>query len=254
MIHAQTILQLYNQLRSDFGSRELRLLRSTYEFSARIFCCRYTASGRSFLAHGVGTASVLGSLRLPVEVVAAGLLHNAYQNGDFGFGPDRALGGKRGVVARNVGKRVEQYVFGFSQLRWNSEAITALRCGINLADDLQRHVILIRLADMLDHHLDSGLGYLGQQGSRAFVVRSADAMIELADDLGYPTLALRLGQAFDAVLAGNPPIELDDPLGRASVTLLAPPSFRKQYHAGLIQHAWKHGRRLARFLRARLQV
>ena len=85
--YAQTNIQLFNQLRhGGYSNTELSLVRDAYELAMDLFTGRYQPSGKPFVAHVVGTASILASLRLSAQVVAAGLLHNVYEQGDFGNG------------------------------------------------------------------------------------------------------------------------------------------------------------------------
>ncbi len=66
-------------------------------------------------------ASILGSLRLPAEVVAAGLIHSVYGNGDFGYGEMDISSAKRNYIKHALGKEVEDYVYRFNRFhdsRW----------------------------------------------------------------------------------------------------------------------------------------
>src|SRR5688572_20530292 len=75
--YAQTNIQLFNQLRGDgYSKADLGLVRDAYELAMLLFSGRFQPSGKSFIAHVVGTASILAWHRLPAPVVAAGLLHN----------------------------------------------------------------------------------------------------------------------------------------------------------------------------------
>src|SRR5207247_3257336 len=88
--YAQTNLQLYNQLGgAGFSVADLGLVRVAYELATVLFAGRFQPSGKSFIAHVVGTASILASLRLPARVVAAGRLHHVFVNGVFGAGRRR---------------------------------------------------------------------------------------------------------------------------------------------------------------------
>jgi len=69
--YAQTNVQLFNQLRRDgYSNNELSCIRNAYEHAKRLFTGLFLASGRTQIAHVVGTASILGSVHLPTEVVA----------------------------------------------------------------------------------------------------------------------------------------------------------------------------------------
>ena len=76
--YAQTNIQLLNQLhRANYTADDLHLVRTAYELAMRLFCGQFRASGKTFIAHLVGTASVLGSLRVGAALIAVGLLHAA---------------------------------------------------------------------------------------------------------------------------------------------------------------------------------
>jgi hypothetical protein len=71
----------------------------------------------------VGTASVLASLRSSATVVAAGLLHNAYEQGDFGVGGGGRSQASRREIRRVLSPEVEEYVSRFPDLHWRSRAV-----------------------------------------------------------------------------------------------------------------------------------
>src|SRR6266849_8827294 len=108
--YAQTNIQLFNQLcRDGYSNTDLSLVRDAYELAMLLFTGRFQPSGKSFMAHVVGTASILASLRLPATAVAAGLLHNVYVNGDFGNGRSGISMAQRDKVRRILGAEVEEY-------------------------------------------------------------------------------------------------------------------------------------------------
>jgi hypothetical protein len=107
------------------------------------------------MVHVIGTASFLSSLRVAPELVAAGLVHNVYGNGDFGDAREGAADWKRQIVRSAVGAEVEQYVYGFwRSLRWSRETISRFSLDIDSLDARDRAVLLLRLADLAEHHRD----------------------------------------------------------------------------------------------------
>src|SRR5262245_11904038 len=73
---AQTNLQLYNQLLArGWTTNDLHHARAAYELAADLFSGQYRCSGKPFVAHLVGTASVAAAVGLPSELVLAALLH-----------------------------------------------------------------------------------------------------------------------------------------------------------------------------------
>ena len=84
---AQTILQLSNQmLRLEYSDRDLGELRVTYDLARELFSGLFRPSGKTFIAHLIGTASILANCLTDIGVVKAGLMHAAYAGGDFGDG------------------------------------------------------------------------------------------------------------------------------------------------------------------------
>ena len=85
--YAQTNLQLYAQmLRAAYPETDVDRVRAAYEFALPLFAGAYRGSGKPFIAHLVGTASILVSIRARMPVVVAGLLHAVYASGEFGNG------------------------------------------------------------------------------------------------------------------------------------------------------------------------
>src|SRR5690349_6606442 len=123
---AQTNIQLFNQLRQDaYSDGDLKLVRHAYELAMVLFSGRFQPSGKCFIAHVIGTASILAWLRLPAPVVAAGLLHNAYGNGDFGDGRKGPTRSRRRRIRESLGPEVETYVAKFSALYWERDIRSA---------------------------------------------------------------------------------------------------------------------------------
>jgi (p)ppGpp synthase/HD superfamily hydrolase len=228
---AQTILQLFNQLqREGYANSELASIRNAYEMAIRLFTGYYIASGRTEIAHIVGTASILTSLRMPAGVVAAALIHNVYANGDFGDGRYGVAPARREQVRRAVGGDVEEYVGRFPALRWNSQTIPAVRDSVHTLGPIDRHVLLIRLADQLDHHRNLGGFYYhgGVERCREHIHRNIDLVVEIAEKLGFPALASELERVFKETLLAPIPVELPDQIARNRSRVIVPRSYRRR--------------------------
>src|SRR5262245_55818099 len=106
--YAQTHLQLLNQLRDHgYSSADLVSVERAHAYARELFTGSYRASGKPFICHLIGTASVLASLTMPVTAVAAGLLHAAYPLGDFGTGWLGSSALKRAQVRQRMGGVIE---------------------------------------------------------------------------------------------------------------------------------------------------
>ena len=81
----------------------------------RIFTGLYLPSGKPFLDHLVGTASILAWLHAPIAVVAAGLVHATYLHGDFGCRTGIS-DEKRKQVIDVVGTESENYITRYDRV------------------------------------------------------------------------------------------------------------------------------------------
>jgi len=221
-VYAQTNIQLYNQLGElGYTTEDVRRVHRAYGLAMQLFTGSYRGSGRPFLSHLVGTASVLASVRAPIEVVTAGLLHSAYSYGEFGNywrGPDQA---KRAHMVTAVGEEVEALVLGYTRMPWTVETIGAL--ADTAASSKDRQVVLMRLANEVDDHQDLGMLYVSAVERRREFIRTAlHRCPEMAERLGYPALALELAHVLDETLSAEVPPSLQGPQNDAF--LLAPAS------------------------------
>jgi (p)ppGpp synthase/HD superfamily hydrolase len=230
--YAQTNVQLFNQLRSQgYSEKERALISDAYEFGIRIFTGLYLASGKPFIDHLVGTASILASLHAPVEVVAAGLLHAAYLHGDFGSIRKGVTNVKREQVRRAVGEQIEQHIERYDRLPLGLQKTAALHDRFDDLDTLDRTVLLMRLANELEHHLDLGALYFPgekeQRGHQRYMEAYGPLVLTMAERLGVPSLAAELRIALGRIAAINPPLEPCVRSKDTSAYLIAPGSYRQ---------------------------
>lgn len=221
--YAQTNLQLYTQLRSaGYSEADLKLVRSAYDLGMRIFSASFRGSGKPLLAHLVGTASILASIDQAPRVVAAGLLHAAYALGDFGDGRFGMTGMKRDRLREAVGPGVEDLVARYTAFDWNKNTIPAIRERVESLTSIERDVLVIRLANELEDHLDFGVLYCGNGEKRREYIRSPlNQSVDMARSLGLTALAHELDMAFKDTLAEQLPASLRTP---HDYTFVQPPA------------------------------
>ena len=202
---AQTNLQLYEQLaRSGRSRAEQVAVHRAYELVMRIFAGQYRANGKTFIAHLVGTASILVHLEQRAQVVAAGLLHAAYSHGRFESGQDGLESHARATVRATVGAEVEALVQRYSIFAWGPEATCQLQRTFETLSALDREVLMIRLANELEDRLDRGLCYFASDDRDQ--LDGAD--VALAERAGHPELASALRQVHDDAAAAEVSPEL----------------------------------------------
>jgi (p)ppGpp synthase/HD superfamily hydrolase len=210
VMYASTNTQLYLQMiELGYSKEDVVRVHKAYMHAITLFTCTVHRSGDTFINHLVRTAGVLAALRVPVEVVIAGLLHSAYTHGNFGTFRRGVSIKKRIEIRDSVGSEAEQYIARYASLKWSPSSIPDLCRHLRSMDFLNRTVVLIRLANELEDHLDLGVLYCCSadtilQGSR----HVGPTMIQMAETLGYPLLARDLDQAFREIESQQIPLML----------------------------------------------
>jgi hypothetical protein len=225
---AQTNIQLYNQLRQrGLALDELRLVHRAYEFLATVYPGYYQGDGKPFVAHGVGVASILAELGQPADLVAMGLVHGIYGNGDFGDGDQGPTPRRRALVRDGVGAHVEQLVFRFTRLRLDPDTIERDRAALAHLDETERRLQVVAIVDHLEKYVDLGVLYFGDNVEIVeWTDRIGRDLIELARELDEPRLAEMVSAAFaEAQAEGESvPLELRPSDGRRRLKLVLPRS------------------------------
>lgn len=211
--YAQTNLQLYAQLRAaGYSAAQLARVRAGYDLATRLFAASFRGSGKPLLAHLVGTASILAAIRQADMVVIAGLLHAAYALGDFGDGRYGMTDAKRARVRDAVGEEIEDLVARYTAFDWNRNTIPQIRERVETLTPIERDVLVIRLANELEDHLDYGVLYCGNGEKRREYIRSPlNQSVDMARALGLDALASELDRAFRDTLAAELPSSLRNP-------------------------------------------
>jgi (p)ppGpp synthase/HD superfamily hydrolase len=213
-IYAQTNIQLFNQLQRDgYRNEQLRLIADAYFLAARLFAARFETSGKCFMAHVVGTASILSANAAPAELVAAGLVHNVYRNGDFGDYRRKITEFKRGRIRNTIGETAEQYVYGFATRHWNAAGLRETYEQLSGMHELERGVVLLYLADQLEKHQDLEILYRRDCQQYRHSREFGPLLADMAEQIGYSGLSRQLRRALQTTLESRVPEELrsDDP-------------------------------------------
>ncbi len=208
--YAQTNLQLFNQLRREgYSNIELGCIFNAYKLVTSLYTGCFRPSGKTFIAHLVGTASILSFLRAPANVVAAGLLHAAYSSGDFKGSGKRGISKvKREHLIRAIGYEVEEYIARFTELQWNEQTIPAIYERLDALDPIDRDVLLIRLANELEEYLDLSILYCANVKQQEYAKHNEHLVVGMAEKLGFPALAVELTKVFKETASSEIPIEL----------------------------------------------
>jgi (p)ppGpp synthase/HD superfamily hydrolase len=255
--YAQTNIQLINQLRRDgYSKSDLQLVGDAYGLAAELFAGRLLPSDRIFLTHVVRTASILAALRSPAEVVAAGLLHNVYVTGDFGNVFPGISAANRDEIRQVLGSDAEEYVAQFPAMNLEEKPRT-IRLACENPDALrpaERHLLIIMLAEHLEHLLDFDIQYYPSCERRYYMGNVATAIL-IANNLGTTHLAAELGEASRQNQSAEPELEVRK--SQTSARVVAPRSFcRRPAVAGYQSlHLWEaHTKNALRRLRMQIKT
>jgi (p)ppGpp synthase/HD superfamily hydrolase len=247
--YAQTNVQLFDQLQCEgYSNSELTLINNAYDLACRLCTGLYRPSGKTFIDHLVGTASILASLHTSAELIAAALLHAVYEHGDFGKGSKGISVEKRVQVKQVVGDQVEEYVTRYTALRWSSKTISPIQDNFRQLESIDREALLLRLVNELEDLSDLGVLYcFGAEPARRNYLRWMPAMVEMAGVLGFPTLAANLTRIAGEIASAEIPAELCR--RQPGVMLLAPQSSCRRLRIAFRQELTRGLRRVRSLLR-----
>lgn len=233
--YAQTNIQLFNQIsHAGYSSADLEYLYRAYELAMCLFTGQFRASGKTFIAHLTGTASILVTLRAAPALIAAGLLHAAYTQGDFGNGGKGISNTKRLKLKQVLGDAAEQHVARYTAQPWNEPAMTVVYEKFATLNAIERDIILLCLVNTLEDYLDLGMHYSEDSqrgGGGRYTDTSGALQVKMAEQLGFPNLAAELIRVFEEHAVA----EIHAPLRRAArfSFTLAPASYQRRPSAFL---------------------
>lgn len=181
-------------LAQGFEEPALRQLREAHDLALKFFDGFYRAQGVPLLNHLVRTASIVLAEKQPVEMASAALLHSAYM---FGAAPAR-----RKELKQKLGESVEMLVSGYTDFSWRQEnAVTQHLQNFSHESSQTHQLLLIRLANELEDHLDDGMVYRGAFPYADWISSRGPAIVELARKLELKELVLELEEVFKATLS-----------------------------------------------------
>jgi hypothetical protein len=102
--------------------------------------------------------------------------------------------------------------FRYTNFNWNSRTIPGILQRAASLSGTDREVLIIRMANELEDHLDCGVLYYGNCEQRRAYIRSAlNQSVDMARILGETAFRGRAGEAFQETLQAELPVALRDP-------------------------------------------
>jgi hypothetical protein len=208
-VTAQTNLQLGRQLvRAGWDDDDLARIAAGYDLAVQLFAGAVRSSGKPFVCHLVGTASVVADHSDDPDLVAAALLHAAYDQGDFADGRRGRTSGRAAVVRDAIGERAEALVTAYDRLAVDDGLLAGLERRAEDLSEHERRMLVLLLANEADDHLDHGIAALGPDLPWRYRPDTVERLVAVGRAAGLTGLADRL----DAAAAD--PAEVAAPLRR----------------------------------------
>lgn len=181
-----------------YSEADISRMNAAYEIAVPMFSGRFRGSGKPFIAHLVGTASVLASRKVEVEMLVAALLHAAYTVGDLGFHPGRRQSSKqRAYIRQCVGGDAEDLISLYDASHWSAEKIASDTRDWKTMDSRQRNTVLMHLANTYEDFMDGAMVHGVSDKNSMYVSAGVQedilTLIELND---WPTLGKLQAAAF----------------------------------------------------------
>lgn len=198
--YAQTNLQLYQQMQlAGYTTDEINRLAHTYKLAVPMFSGLYRVSGKPFISHLVGTASMLVSDKAELELVQAGLLHAIYMNGDMGFQPGmRQTERKRQYVRQLIGVDAENLISVYDAMHWKPETIQTYRQSYATLQPVQQSSVKIQLANLYEDFMNDGMSFQNSAKAQMFKERQVQSdVLALCEQCRWPALTILLTEAFN---------------------------------------------------------
>ena len=158
---AQTNVQLFNQMRAlGYPTPDLEAVRAGYDTAILLFAGRFRPSGKTFLAHLVGTASVLAAYGAHAPLITAGLVHASDTGGGFPGEIGSDYDAQRRWLRTRVGTFAEAIVHEYRRLdrAWIDHVVETDidRLPLNVA-----YAVVLRIANLIEELLDHQSAYYG---------------------------------------------------------------------------------------------
>ena len=181
-----TIDELIKRAEVHLPETDLSLLRKCYEFSEKMHINQKRSSGELYIIHPLNVAATLIKLKMDLDSIMAGLLHDTVEDCDVS--PEE--------ISKLFGQNVAQIVVGCTKIskikfktKEESQAENFRKMVVAMAQDLR--VIIVKLADRM-HNMRT-LQYVSKEKQMSKAQETLDIYVPLASRLGINSVKADLG-------------------------------------------------------------
>ena len=172
-----TIDELVNRAEVLLPETDMTILRKCYEFAEKMHAGVKRSSGEPYIIHPLNVAATLIKLKMDIDSIMAGLLHDTVEDCDVA--PED--------IAKMFGQSVAQIVVGCTKIskikfktKEETQAENFRKMVVAMAQDLR--VIIVKLADRM-HNMRT-LQYMTKEKQQSKAQETLDIYVPLASRLG----------------------------------------------------------------------
>lgn len=181
----RTLEDLCARILSYFPQADLGVIRKAYDFSEKAHDGQIRRSGEPYISHPLGVAGILADLRLDLDTIATGLLHDTVEDTHATI-PD---------IKREFGDSIAAMVDGVTKISKMNFKTSTERQGENIrkmivAMGKDVRVILVKLADRL-HNMRT-LNHMPYEKQSRIALETLEIYSPLASRLGISSLKIEL--------------------------------------------------------------
>ncbi len=172
-----TIDELMKRAEVLLPEADLSILRKCYDFAEKMHISHKRSSGEPYIIHPLNVAATLIKLKMDLDSIMAGLLHDVVEDSDVP--PEE--------IAKMFGQSVAQIVVGCTKIskikfktKEESQAENFRKMVVAMAQDLR--VIIVKLADRM-HNMRT-LQYVSKEKQMNKAQETLDIYVPLASRLG----------------------------------------------------------------------
>ena len=176
---------LIRRVESYYPEADFKKLRAAYEFAEKAHRGQKRSSGEDYIIHPINVAATLIKLRMDLDSICAGFLHDVVEDCDIS--PDE--------LTEHFGENISNLVVGLTKIskikfktKEESQAENFRKMVVAMAKDIR--VIIVKLADRM-HNMRT-LQYVSEVKQKKIAQETLDIYVPLASRLGINSVKSEL--------------------------------------------------------------
>ncbi|MNJ98545.1 GTP pyrophosphokinase [compost metagenome] len=181
----KTLEDLLNRIRAYYPNADLKLIEKVYEFSEKAHEGQIRRSGEPYISHPLSVAAILADLRLDLDTIATGLLHDTVEDTHATLED----------IKREFGEVIAHMVDGVTKIGQMKFKNSHEKQGENIrkmivAMGKDVRVVLVKLADRL-HNMRT-LNFMPFEKQERIALETLEIYCPLAGRMGISSLKIEL--------------------------------------------------------------